>query len=70
VAATAKSAMRKKPVTHWTIEELNKIAARKFEAAKKHQPGPKRRNLLREAKRYQALLETKKWISSLVQPPT
>jgi hypothetical protein len=70
VAASARSAMRRKPVTHWTVEELNKIVARKFEAAKKHQPGPKRHKLLREAKRYQTLLETKKWISSIAHPPT
>jgi hypothetical protein len=30
MAATARSAMRKKPVTHWTIEELNKVVARHF----------------------------------------
>lgn len=60
--------MSKKPVTHWTIEELNKVVARKFQAAKKYQPGPKRRQILREAKRYQSLLETKKSISSGLQP--
>jgi hypothetical protein len=31
---------------------LNKIVAKKFEAAAKCQPGPKRQKLLREAKRY------------------
>jgi hypothetical protein len=50
--------MSRKPVTHWTIDELNKTVARKIETAKKYQPGPKRQKLLREAKRYQSLLET------------
>jgi hypothetical protein len=45
--------------TQWTIDELNKTVARKIETAKKYQPGPKRQKLLREAKRYQTLLETK-----------
>ena len=60
--------MSKKPVTHWTIEELNKVIARKFQAAKKCQPGPKRQQILREAKRYQSLLETKKLLAIGVQP--
>src|SRR5258707_13839539 len=64
------SAMSRKPVTHWTIDELNKTVARKLETAKKYQPGPKRQKLLRDAKRYQNLLETKKWISSGLEPPT
>jgi hypothetical protein len=64
------STMSRKPVTHWTIDELKKTIARKFEAAKNYQPGPKRQKLLREAKRYQGLLETKKWISSGLEPPT
>jgi hypothetical protein len=61
--------MSRKPVTHWTIEELNKIVVRKFHTAKKSQPGPERQKLLREAKRYQSLLETKKSISAESQPP-
>jgi hypothetical protein len=65
-----KAVMSRKPVTHWTIDELNKTVARKIETAKKYQPGPKRQKLLREAKRYQSLLETKKWISSGLEPPT
>jgi hypothetical protein len=60
--------MSKKPITHWTIDELNKVIARKLQAAKKCQPGPKRQKLVREAKRYQSLLETKKTISSCLQP--
>jgi hypothetical protein len=56
--------MSRKPVTHWTIDELKKTVARKLETAKKYQPGPKRQKLLRDAKRYQSLLETKKWISN------
>jgi hypothetical protein len=44
--------LSKRPITHWTIHELNKIVAKKFEAAAKCQPGPKRQKLLREAKRY------------------
>jgi hypothetical protein len=59
--------MSKKPATHWTIEELKKTIARKNGAAKKYQPGPKRQKLLREAKRYQKLLETKE--SMDVRPP-
>jgi hypothetical protein len=62
-------AMSRKPVTHWTIDELNKVVARKFQTAKKYQPGPERQKLLREAKRYQSLLETKKSISAQLQPP-
>jgi hypothetical protein len=65
-----KSRMSRKPVTQWTIDELSKTVARKIEAAKKYQPGPKRQKLLREAKRYQTLLETKKWISSGLDSPT
>jgi hypothetical protein len=65
-----KAGMSRKPVTHWTIDELNKTVTRKIETAKKYQPGPKRQKLLREAKRYQSLLETKKWISSGLEPPT
>jgi hypothetical protein len=61
--------MSRKPLAHWTIEELNKIVARKFEAVKTYQPGPRRQKLLREAKRYQNLLETKKWITGGLQPP-
>jgi hypothetical protein len=63
------SAMSKKPVTHWTIDELKKTVVRKFETAKKYQPGPKRQKLLREAKRYQNLLEIKKRVLSYSQPP-
>jgi hypothetical protein len=62
--------MSRKPITHWTIDELKKTVARKIDAAKKNQPGPKRQKLLREAKRYQSLLETKKWISIGLEPPT
>jgi hypothetical protein len=62
--------MNRKPVTHWTIDELKKAVARKLQTAKKYQPGPKRQKLLRDAKRYQSLLETKKWISSDLEPPT
>ena len=51
--------MSKKPVTHWTLEELEKIVAKKSEAATKHKPGPKRQKLLREAKRYKCLLDAK-----------
>jgi hypothetical protein len=61
--------MSRKPVTHWTIDELKKTVAR-LEAAKKYQPGPKRQKLLRDAKRYQSLLETKKSISSGLEPLT
>jgi hypothetical protein len=39
--------------------ELNKIVAKKFEAAAKCEPGPKRQKLLREAKRCKTLLEKK-----------
>jgi hypothetical protein len=38
--ALRESAMSKKPVTHWTIDELKKTVVRKFETAKKYQPGP------------------------------
>jgi hypothetical protein len=65
-----KSRMSRKPVTQWTIDELNKTVARKIETATKYQPGPNRQKLLREAKRYQTLLETKKWISSGLDSPT
>ena len=51
--------MSKRPITHWTVHELNEIVAKKFEAAAKCQPGPKRQKLLREAKRYKILLEKK-----------
>ena len=51
--------MSKRPITHWTVHELNKIVAKKFEAAAKCQPGLKRQKLLREAKRYKTLLEKK-----------
>ena len=61
--------MSRIPVTHWTIDELNKVVVRKFQTAKKYQPGPERQKLLREAKRYQNLLETKKSISAELQPP-
>ena len=61
--------MSKKPITHWTIDELNNDVTRKFQAAKKYQPGPKRQKLLREAKRYQSLLETKKSIAGDLQSP-
>jgi hypothetical protein len=64
-----KAVMSRKPVTHWTIDELDKTVARKIEMAKKYKSGPKRQKLLREAKRYQSLLETKKWISSGLAPP-
>jgi hypothetical protein len=61
--------MSRKPVAHWTIDELNKVVVRKFQTAKKSQPGPERQKLLREAKRYQNLLEAKKSISAEPQPP-
>jgi hypothetical protein len=60
-------AMSRKPVTHWTIDELNKVVVRKFQTAKKYQPGPERQKLLREARRYQSLLETKKSLSAELQ---
>jgi hypothetical protein len=62
------SAMSEKPATHWTIEELKKTIARKIGAAKKYQKGPERQKLLREAKRYRKLLETKE--SMGLRPPT
>jgi hypothetical protein len=38
---------------------LKKTIARKLAAAEKSRPGPKRQKLLREAKRYKSLLDTK-----------
>jgi hypothetical protein len=61
--------MSRKPVTHWTIEELDKVVVRKFQTAQKYRPGPERQKLLREAKRYQSLLETKKSLSVELQTP-
>jgi hypothetical protein len=52
--------MSKKPITYWSIDELNTTVARKFEAAEKCKPGSQRQKALREAKRYKTLLETKK----------
>jgi len=65
-----KAVMSRKPVAYGTIDELNKTVARKIETAKKYQPGPKRQKLLRDARRYQSLLETKQWISGGLKPPT
>ena len=42
--------MSRKPVTHWTIDELKKTVARKLETAKKYQPGPKRQKTLARRK--------------------
>jgi hypothetical protein len=57
-------------MTHWTVQELNEFVAKKLEAAAKCEPGPKRQKLLREARRYKSLLETKTSMASRgLQPP-
>jgi hypothetical protein len=56
--------MSRRPNTHWTVREVSKIVAKKFVAAAKCQPGPKRQKLLREAKRYKTLLEKKTMVSA------
>jgi hypothetical protein len=61
--------MSRKPIAHWTVEELKKIVSKKFEAAAKQKPGPKRQKLLREAKRYESLLDTKIGLTRELNPP-
>jgi hypothetical protein len=61
--------MSRKPIAHWTVEELKKIVTRKFEAAAKQKPGPKRQKFLREAKRYESSLDTKIGLARELNPP-
>jgi hypothetical protein len=58
-----------RPTTYLTIEELQEMAAAKFEEAAALVPGPERQELLKKAYGYRSLAEMKAWLSSDLRPP-
>ena len=58
-----------KPTTYMTIEELEQIAAAKFEEAAALPDGPQRQTVLRSAQTYRNQAQMKGWLSSELQSP-
>jgi hypothetical protein len=58
-----------KPTTYMTIEELQQIAATKFNDAAVLPDGPQRETVLRSAQAYYNQAQLKGWLSSELQPP-
>jgi hypothetical protein len=59
-----------RPTTYLTIEELQEMAAAKFEEAAALLPGPEQQEILKKAYGYRSLAEMKAWLSSDLRPPT
>jgi hypothetical protein len=59
-----------RPTTYLTVEELQEMAAAKFEEAAALLPGPERQEILKKAYSYRSLAEMKAWLSSDLRPPT
>ena len=59
-----------RPTTYLTIEELQEMAAVKFEEAAALLPGPEQQEILKKAFGYRSLAEMKAWLSSDLRPPT
>jgi hypothetical protein len=58
-----------KPTPYLTAEDLQEIAAAKFEEAASLPDGPQRQKLLSSACELRNLAEIKGWLSSEFQPP-
>jgi hypothetical protein len=58
-----------RPTTYLTTEELQQIAAAKFEEAAALPDGPQREAVLRSAQTYYNQVRMKGWLSSELQPP-
>jgi hypothetical protein len=58
-----------RPTTYLTIEELEQIAAAKFEKAASLADGPQKQEIMKSAYGYRSLAEMKGWLSSELQPP-
>jgi hypothetical protein len=54
----------KTPTTYLTIEELQEIAAAKFEEAAALPPGPEQQKVLISANGLRSVLEMKRWLAS------
>jgi hypothetical protein len=59
-----------RPTTYLTIEELNEMAAAKFEEAAALSPGPQRQEILKRAYGYKSRADMKAWLCSDLRPPT
>jgi len=58
-----------KPSTYLSIEEIQQIAAAKFEEAAALPPGPEQQAILRSAHSYRSLAEMKGWLSGDLRSP-
>jgi hypothetical protein len=58
-----------RPTTYLTVDELQQIAAAKFEEAASLPDGPQRQEILKSAYGFQTLAEMKGWLSSELQSP-
>jgi hypothetical protein len=59
-----------RPTTYLTIEELQEMAAAKFEEAAALSPGPERQEILKKAYGYKSLADMKAWLCGDQRPPT
>jgi hypothetical protein len=59
-----------RPTTYLTIEELQEMAAAKFEEAAALLPGPEQQEILKKAYGYKSLADMKAWLCSDLRPPT
>jgi hypothetical protein len=59
----------RRPTTYLTIEELQQVAAAKFEEAAALPAGPKRQKILNSAHSFRSLVEMRGWLSGDLQPP-
>jgi hypothetical protein len=58
-----------KPTTYLTIEELQQVAAAKFEEAAALPAGPRKQQILNSAYSYRTMAEMRGWLSSELKPP-
>jgi hypothetical protein len=61
--------MTNSPTTYLTKEELQEIAAAKFEEAATLAPGCQKEEILRSAENFRRLAEMKGWLSSELRAP-
>lgn len=59
-----------RPTTYLTVEELQELAAAKFEEAAALSPGPVQQEILKKAYGYKALADMKTLLSGDPRPPT
>jgi hypothetical protein len=62
-------ATSRKPTTYLTTEELQQIAAEKFEEAAALPPGPDQQKLLISANGFRHAADVRSWLASESRPP-